>query len=224
MSIYPLPKSLHFLKKYHRLIEHGKTIDFDGYTENHHIIPLSMGGSNNKSNLVTLSARYHFLAHYMLFMAYRNRSMANAFRLMTLVGRYKTSEQFQIARSSRLCIGELNGMFGKNHTTESRKKISENRPSKKGISYDEIYGIEISSKLKAERSILLKSVRAKNPLDGIKNPRYDPTEYTFLNLETNETIKCTKLAMNANYGIPRPALTVLTKKSGKYKTWVCSLA
>lgn len=37
------------------------------YIENHHIIPRGMQGSNDKSNLVSLTAREHFMAHYFLF-------------------------------------------------------------------------------------------------------------------------------------------------------------
>lgn len=38
----------------------------DVYMEKHHIIPKSLGGSNQKSNLVALSARQHFVAHLLL--------------------------------------------------------------------------------------------------------------------------------------------------------------
>jgi hypothetical protein len=37
-----------------------------GYTELHHIIPKSLGGSNSKTNLVRISARKHFICHYLL--------------------------------------------------------------------------------------------------------------------------------------------------------------
>jgi hypothetical protein len=36
------------------------------YTELHHIIPAGMGGSDDKENLVRLSARQHFIAHLLL--------------------------------------------------------------------------------------------------------------------------------------------------------------
>jgi 5-methylcytosine-specific restriction endonuclease McrA len=36
------------------------------YTENHHIIPKSLGGSNSKNNLVKLTAREHRLCHLLL--------------------------------------------------------------------------------------------------------------------------------------------------------------
>jgi hypothetical protein len=43
---------------------------FDGYSETHHIVPKCLGGSNSKSNLVKLTAREHFLAHYLLAKIY----------------------------------------------------------------------------------------------------------------------------------------------------------
>jgi 5-methylcytosine-specific restriction endonuclease McrA len=36
------------------------------YTERHHIIPKSLGGSNSKNNLVLLTAREHRLEHMLL--------------------------------------------------------------------------------------------------------------------------------------------------------------
>jgi len=51
------------------------------YTEKHHIIPKSLGGSNNKSNIVALSAREHFIAHWLLAKIYGGK-MWSAFFLM----------------------------------------------------------------------------------------------------------------------------------------------
>jgi hypothetical protein len=36
------------------------------YTERHHIIPKSLGGSNKKENIVVLTAREHFICHILL--------------------------------------------------------------------------------------------------------------------------------------------------------------
>ena len=37
-----------------------------GYFENHHIIPRSFGGSDDKDNLVLLTAKEHFICHFLL--------------------------------------------------------------------------------------------------------------------------------------------------------------
>ena len=35
--------------------------DFDGYGENHHIVPKSMGGSDDASNMIRLTAGDHYV-------------------------------------------------------------------------------------------------------------------------------------------------------------------
>ena len=50
--------------------------------ERHHIIPKSMGGDNSKQNLVYLTGRQHFLAHWLLFKIHNNDQMAMAFFIM----------------------------------------------------------------------------------------------------------------------------------------------
>lgn len=53
-------------KNYYDYINYVKNIDRKlDYSEIHHIIPRCLGGSNDKSNLVVLTAREHFLAHYL---------------------------------------------------------------------------------------------------------------------------------------------------------------
>lgn len=42
----------------------GRSIN--GYCERHHVIPQALGGSNAKSNIVALTYREHFLAHWLL--------------------------------------------------------------------------------------------------------------------------------------------------------------
>lgn len=56
----------------------------EGYFEIHHIVPRCMGGTNDKSNLVLLSGREHFMAHMLLWKAYpKNRSLAFAANFMS---------------------------------------------------------------------------------------------------------------------------------------------
>ena len=71
--------------------------------ERHHIIPRSMGGDNKKENLVSLSPRIHFIAHWMLWKAYRNGKMANAFWTMKLCnGMTLNSKAYEQARAAAI--------------------------------------------------------------------------------------------------------------------------
>jgi len=51
---------------YNSIIDSARNRILEGYSENHHIIPKSLGGSNNKSNIVALTAREHFICHLLL--------------------------------------------------------------------------------------------------------------------------------------------------------------
>jgi NUMOD3 motif len=55
-----------YTKTYYRIISRANQRHIDGYVERHHIIPKSMGGSNNKENICRLTAREHFLCHWLL--------------------------------------------------------------------------------------------------------------------------------------------------------------
>ena len=55
-----------YSKLYHKITSNAKQRITEGYTELHHIIPQSMGGSNDKENLVELTAREHFICHWLL--------------------------------------------------------------------------------------------------------------------------------------------------------------
>lgn len=55
-----------YTRVYNIIIEAAKTATYKEYTEKHHIIPRSLGGSDDPSNLVVLSAREHFICHWLL--------------------------------------------------------------------------------------------------------------------------------------------------------------
>ena len=55
-----------YSKLYYNITSNAKQRITEGYTELHHIIPQSMAGSNDKENLVELTAREHFICHWLL--------------------------------------------------------------------------------------------------------------------------------------------------------------
>jgi len=103
-----------------------------GYTEKHHIIPKSMGGSNRKSNLVSLTAKEHFVCHLLLTRMTDSKGMRLAALAMTRSNRTQkrhkvTGRMFQSIReaASLAVTGTNNPMYGKTHSPETRKKISD---------------------------------------------------------------------------------------------------
>ena len=79
---------MNYRKLYNQIIEkRQKDPITEGYYETHHIVPLSLGGSNNPDNLVKLSAREHFICHYLLAKMFEKETfewhkMNHAFMMM----------------------------------------------------------------------------------------------------------------------------------------------
>ena len=73
--------NLHYINRYNRYIDSLKGQVVSGYSEKHHILPKAFGGSDDATNLIELTARQHFVAHWILSRAHGGK-MANAFWLM----------------------------------------------------------------------------------------------------------------------------------------------
>ena len=55
-----------YTRLYYMIIERAKSRTIFGYTEKHHIIPKSLGGTNDADNLVHLTAKEHYICHMLL--------------------------------------------------------------------------------------------------------------------------------------------------------------
>lgn len=73
-----------YTKLYYIIINHARQHPYDGYVEKHHIIPKSLNGTNDKKNIVLLSARQHYICHYLLT------------KMVTGHAQYKMIEAFSI--------------------------------------------------------------------------------------------------------------------------------
>lgn len=98
--------------RYIKFIDSLKSQVVEGYSEKHHIIPKSLGGTDSKDNLIILTARQHYVAHWILARALGG-SAARAFFMMSNFGRYgKTnSKTYDIAREeySKLASEQMQG-------------------------------------------------------------------------------------------------------------------
>lgn len=136
----------------------------DQYKETHHIIPVCMSGSNKKENLVRLTARQHFVAHWLLFKIHRNTKLAHAWFSMCRVGigqdkRKVNSKHFARVKEVRSKLmsenskGENNHFYGKKHSDETKRKLIEIRTGTKASD-------EARAKMSAKRKGVKKNTRA----------------------------------------------------------------
>lgn len=126
---------------YHLIIENRKNNPIEGYTERHHIIPKSIGGTDDKENLVDLSAREHFFVHLLLTKIYSKGTpnyykMVKAFMMMLVCRsdgqeRFLTSRRYEKLRAefalskSMEQSGPGNSQYGQPRSETTKEKISQ---------------------------------------------------------------------------------------------------
>lgn len=136
-----------YTKWYYAIIANARTNIPCGYTENHHIIPKCLGGTDILENLVNLTAREHFICHWLLTKMVENKKhkyqMWNAFSCMLYrecpnQQRYKvTSKIFENIKKEGSKIksikfsGSGNPMYGKTHSEEAIAKIRKTHVGRK---------------------------------------------------------------------------------------------
>lgn len=117
-----------YTRIYNSIIERAKSRTLSGYTETHHIIPRSLGGSNNADNLVPLTAREHFVCHRLLTKMTEGdawRYMTKAVYLMShpnnSTKHCPNSRTYQYLREQRSAAqtGKGNTFYGRKHTEET---------------------------------------------------------------------------------------------------------
>lgn len=80
---FSLNNNVRYIHRYVNYIEYCKKTSVSSkYTEKHHIIPRSFGGSDLTDNLIELSARQHYIAHILLAKATNHPKMIKALHKM----------------------------------------------------------------------------------------------------------------------------------------------
>jgi hypothetical protein len=103
------------------------------YYEIHHVIPRCLGGNNLPENLAKLTAREHFICHWLLTKCVNKHRHKINFALWNMMNlenehqqRYKiTSRKYQLLKEN--LTETFKTFLGKKHTAESRQKMSETR-------------------------------------------------------------------------------------------------
>ena len=155
-----------YKKIYNKIIENRKMKPLleSEYGEKHHILPRSLGGGDNVSNLVRLTAREHFICHALLAEIYDKHSfewykMNHAFLMMksetTKQNRYMNNRIYELKKKdfsdtmSYSQNGCRNSQYGTIKSIETKKKIRESLLKTLGISGDGLTCKE-RKKLKSE--------------------------------------------------------------------------
>ena len=114
----------------------------------HHIIPRHMGGTDDPSNLVKLTVEEHAEAHRKLYEEHGQRGDYLAWKALSgQIG--KEEILYERSRLGASQPGEKNAMWGKTHSDEAKRKMSETR---KGVKLSEEHKAKISASHKKRDS------------------------------------------------------------------------
>ena len=160
----------HYFDRYLKFIKTIKSRPVsENYTECHHILPRSLGGTDDEDNLIDLTARQHYVAHWLLWRAYNNEPMISAFWFMSHI-------------ETRTGVRRVNG-----RTYEILKADKSRR--------QEIIGSSVMTKnWKENRDLMVKSLMnswtdvRKKSVTGNKNPAFDHKIYLFINADGREEL------------------------------------
>jgi hypothetical protein len=117
-------------RKYFSIIAARQANPIEGYVERHHITPSSLGGSNDRSNIVRLTAREHWVCHLLLPKMLEGPAK---FKMMAAIGRMAVSNKNGFRHNSRTyqiakrMLSEAASLLGKGRvcSAETKKKISD---------------------------------------------------------------------------------------------------
>ena len=162
-----------YTRWYKQITDRARFRITEGYTETHHIQPRSLGGTDDIDNLVELTAREHFICHWLLTKMTtgtdRNK-MLSAFFLMrgnnTYQNRYINSRAYEILRDeysqyiSKMNSGRVQPLEEKAKqiaaiTGRKRKPFSEEWRQKMSKAHEgeknHRYGVKVSEETKQKQ-------------------------------------------------------------------------
>lgn len=130
---------MNYEKIYNNLISsrNNRSLKLDEYYEKHHIVPKCLGGSDDKSNLIFLTYREHFLAHLLLTKIYPKHTGINYALLCMLRkhthGRVITSKVYETIKKNfskfkKLYCNISNPGKSEKSRNSARKRMLERNP------------------------------------------------------------------------------------------------
>jgi hypothetical protein len=138
---------VNYEKIYSNLITLRRNEPTTGYTENHHILPKSLGGTDTPGNRVRLTGREHWVAHLLLHKIHKKPQTIHACHMMAMrceergIPTIKSSRMYQrireeqaklASRNGKKRVGDKNGSYGtmwiSNIDLKQNRKIKKSEP------------------------------------------------------------------------------------------------
>ena len=227
-----------YLNTYNKLILKVQLTTPNGYYENHHIIPKSLGGIDDMSNMVKLTAKQHYVAHHLLWRHYKKiddfesaKKMLYAFWAMSTQKkdgrRYINASNYEVIRNEYSKIRSIatSGSNNPNYGNPTGYKHSEAtiiKMTRKGVEHP-MYGKHHSDDSKEKMSAAMKGRKltdehkAKIVNYGSANGMSRPVHCIELNITFNTATEAIKYINKGSIKICE-VCRGRRKKAGGY-TW-----
>jgi len=139
------------------IIDRARNRKLQGYYEQHHVIPRCLGGNNEKTNLVKLTAREHFIIHKLLCEIYPNEpKLIYAYWMMSRnISNSKYKREYRVSNREyervRMLFSEISSIRQKG------QKLSEEHKQK----------LRIAAKTRKTRTPIKHSDKTKQKLSAL---------------------------------------------------------
>jgi hypothetical protein len=185
-----------YTKWYNSIIFSAQNRTTTGYLEKHHIIPKSLGGSNSKDNLVKLTAREHFICHWLL-------------TKMT-TGQNKT----------KMCMALA--MMRVSHKKHQRYNTKLTSRVYESIKSQAVTGFRNTTNKRVEAGT--HNFQNRDQF-GSKHPQFDHTVYNWFNKKTLEKTTLTRYEFIRKYNLGEGAVSsVINGRYKSTKGWILQQA
>lgn len=195
------------------------------YFERHHIVMRCKGGSNDESNIVLLTAREHFLAHWMLWRIYRDRQSSLAFHKMLSKNklgqyRYYSSIGYDEARISFSETNKGNKFGLKKESNKPHRMTCKHQREAHSIAMKGMFSGEKNPFYGKKHSEDVRKIMSKKAKERYKN-EIPYNSKLVLNIESGIYYYSCKEASESkciNYSTFR---TAMRKNDGVYNSFIC---
>lgn len=236
---------MNYQKIYDALVQKRRENPLDKknqYCESHHIIPRSLGGTNELENIVNLTAREHYVAHKILVKAYlqqygmeseQYKKMASALFFMTNSKRWcgkissRMYDEIKTAVAKKQYennIGERNPMFGRDwREGKTQEEIEQHhlRIKQEWENRDEHKKAEFRRKCSLRSSGKNNPMYGKNPLSNLSEQELkkirEKKQQTWKNKSDNERKEYAKRLAELRANFSDEKKSDIRKK--KQETW-----
>ena len=181
-----------YTKWYNSIIFSAEHRTLIGYSEKHHIIPKSLGGTNNLKNIVSLTAREHFICHWLLTkMTTGQDKMKMCMALVVMRAGHKQHHRYNNKLTSRVYD------YIKSQASEGFRKT----------------GKELFKEGRHNWN--------NRDQFGVNHPQFDHTVYNWFNKRTLEITKLTRYDFIKKYNLGAGAVSsVINGRYKSTKGWV----